>query len=293
MRPLLASMLAFSSGSMRLVFLTDEGGASRVDAMFSGELVHYKRRLTVEIIEVADKLIEDFAYRIKLDPYGDRTGRWAIAKLMVPWLLPQYDRVVVVDTDMIFMDDPLELWKEHSHDDGRWVYRMPLNARHSNNDICSCIVLFNLKRARKLRVYPTLFRAALSNTYTYRDKSGKKNPEASWYSRRTRLWRPSHGDQGMYWILMASYPNLFSALPQKWNREKCHNYSWIFNRDSKVDVGIFHRNCGGVDSRKFNDDANHQFDFFLHYKWHWLKAKPDQGFKILVFHSHPPEMPTT
>ena len=282
MRPLLTSMLVLVSAPIRLVFLTDADGAARIRRLFATDLAWFRRPLRVDIVHVRDTDIDKFALDIRVDPMGDsHTGRWALAKLMVPWLLPGVDRVVTVDTDMVFVKDPLELWEEHGVGGAEWIYRMPLNRRHSNNAICSCVVLVRCELARRRRVHPTMLRAAMA---------GAGAAERQWYKPTAGLWRPEQGDQGLLWMTMHKYPAAFSELPLRWNREKCHNYYGVFNSGNTGDVGIFHRNCAGFYSRVATDNASEMFDFFLKYRWHWLRARKSRGKRVEV-HSWDPVLP--
>lgn len=284
MQPLLKSMLLLASAPIRIVFLTDASGAKRLRRLFATDLAWFRRPLRVDIIHIRESDIDKFVLKLRVDPDSDiRAGRWALAKLMVPWLVPGVEKVVIVDTDMIFVKDPMQLWEEHNVGGTDWVYRMPLNRRHSVDAICSCVVLVRCDLARRMLMYPTMFKAALAS-------AGEK--ERRWYDERKGLWRLVHADQGLLWVTMHKYPKAFSELPLMWNREKCHNYYWVFKPESRGDVGIFHRNCAGYDSRKATDDASEMFDFFLRYQWHWLRAKRSNGFLIEV-HNWNNLLPTT
>lgn len=269
MQPLVKSILLLSSRPIRLVFFTDADGVTRIQKMFS-DLGHANRLVRVEIHHLTNAAIESFAARMSYDPYGHHSGRWGTAKLMVPWLLPNEKRVLVLDTDMILLEDPIHLWS-HFDDGEGWTYQMPLYSRYHPANICSCIVLINCERARQQGLYPKVMIEAL-----------KTSPPA-WIT-KDKIYRPAHGDQGLYWLMMRRQPKMFRELPRKWDVDKCHRFYGVFKNGSKAKASLLHRNCGGTntDANSLRDEASPFFQFFIHYQWHWLQAPKGKGYQVIV-----------
>lgn len=269
MQPLVKSILMLSSRPIRLIFFTDAEGVTRISKLFS-DLGHANRLLRVEIHHVTNEAIEKFAASLKYDPYGHHSGRWGTAKLMVPWLLPNTKRVLVLDTDMILLEDPLHLWA-HFDDGKEWTYQMPMHSRGHPANICSCIVLINCERARAQKVYPNIMAQAL------------KYSPPNWIT-SNKIYRPAHGDQGLYWLMIRKYPKMFRELPRKWDVDKCHRFYGVFKVNATAKASLLHRNCGGsnTDANSLSDEANPFFKFFMAYKWHWLQAPKGQGYKVVV-----------
>ncbi len=269
MQPLVKSLLMLSSRPIRLVFFTDSDGVRRIRKMFT-DLGHANRLLRVEIHHVTNEAIEAFAASLNYDPNGHHSGRWGTAKLMVPWLLPKTKRVLVLDTDMVLLEDPLHLWA-HFDDGKEWAYQMPMYSRGHPANICSCIVLIDCERARAQKVYPTLMAGAL------------RDSPPNWITAQ-RIYRPAHGDQGLYWLMIRRYPALFRELPRKWDVDKCHRFYGVFKPNSTTKASLLHRNCGGsnTDANSLSDEANPFFKFFMEYRWHWLQAPSGKGYAVVV-----------
>lgn len=189
---------------------------------------------------------------------------------MVPWLLPNTKRVLILDTDMILLEDPLHLWAHF--DEGKdWAYQMPMYSREHPSNICSCIVLIDCEYARSMKVYPDLMSNALLSSPT------------DWISSK-KIYHPAHGDQGLYWLMIQKYPTMFRELPRKWDVDKCHHYHGVFQVNATEQVSLLHRNCGrsNTDANTLNDVTNPFFQFFIEYKWHWLQASEGRGYEALV-----------
>lgn len=269
MQSLIKSILILSSRPIRFVFLTDVEGAKRIRTMFSN-LGKTNRPLDVEIHRITDQAIEKFAAKLRYNPNGHHSGRWGTAKLMIPWVLPNIKRAIVLDTDMVLLEDPIRLWKHFNYGKD-WAYQIPMPDNTEPSTICSCIVLIDCERARSMRVYPKLMAAALQ--------------DSAFWSESEKMYRTPHGDQGLYWLMIRKYPHMFFELPQHWNVDRCHKFKGVFQEGSTSKVSLLHRNCGGgkvLDSNLLSDVANPFFSFFISYKWHWLKAPKGEGYEVVV-----------
>lgn len=270
MSALLKSVLAFASEPVRLIFVTDSNGAQRLRKLFAEDLVRSKRQLWVDIHLLHDSIVNEWAAKIRLDPVGHHSGRWGTAKLMLPWIFKDIDRIVVLDTDMVFVEDPIRLWELFEDGGKDWIYQMPVSNKASPTTMCSCIVLIKMDLAREKNVFPTLFHESL--------KSGPKK----WWIANRRIWRPVTGDQGLYWLMMRKYPAYFRLLPSNWDKDHCHGFYGSLKANSKDRVSLLHRNCAGQNSAIVKDQASPFFDFFLHYRWHWLTPQSGKSFAVQV-----------
>ncbi|CDF34686.1 unnamed protein product [Chondrus crispus] len=267
MRPLLVSAILLSTCRLHFIFLTDEDGAGRVHEMFAKNLTTADKPIRVDIMVISTEWIDEKALKIKLDPHGHHSGSWGTGKLLLPWILQDLDRVIVIDSDMIFLDDPASLWAQFD-DDGTWAYKMPLFDRSKSSNICSCVVLMDIQKIRQVRAYPDLFSSVLHS-----------HPE--WRNETSLNYVPPHGDQGVYFGLMKSHPKLVNSLDDRFNVDHCHGYYGALRNSSSKMVSILHKNC---ESRRHALDAagNLFFDFYSAYKWQWLKGLEDTGYPVTV-----------
>jgi len=270
MSALLKSLLLLASEPVRLIFITDSKGAYRLWKTFAQDLVESKRQLWVDIHLLQDSIVDAWASKISLDPVGHHSGRWGTAKLMLPWILKDFNRIVVLDTDMVFVEDPIRLWELFEDGEEEWIYKMPVSNKNHFSKMCSCIVLIKMDLARRKDVFPTLFQQALIS-----------GPETWWIAEREH-WRPETGDQGLYWLMMKKYPDLFKILPNNWDKDRCHKFWGALEPTSRDRVSLIHRNCGGQNSATVKDRASPFFDFFLHYRWHWLTPQSGKSFAVQV-----------
>ena len=125
---------------------------------------------------------------------------------MLPWVLQDIDRAILMDTDMIFLEDPARLWDEF--DAQQWLYKMPIHSmRKGSGFICSCVVLLKMDQIRHSNIFPTLMEEALLSQPTWEENG---------------LYKTPHGDQGLYFAMMLQdKQNLFAALPPKWAKCPC------------------------------------------------------------------------
>lgn len=263
MKPLLKSILMMISQPVHFVFLTDPSGGKRIHRLFN-HLAWTKRQVWVDIHVLNERLVDKWAAKVRMSVWSHSSGRWGTAKLMIPWIIQDRERAIIVDTDMIFMQDPMNLWELFSTGSQDWIYQMPIARMTSPIYICSCIMLLKLRRIREHQVYPNLMRFALEQAPT-------------WYDPEIKLYKPNTGDQGVYFQLIKHYTKLFKRLPVHWARGHCGKYQDALKVQSKLPVGVLHRNCASTNSSRFQDEASTYFDFFSHYRWHWLR--PVHGVK--------------
>lgn len=275
MQPLLKSILALSSRAVRIIFLTDELGVQNIQRIFRENISFFKRPMSIFIYLLESDDVDKWASAIPYDPQGHHSKRWGTAKLMLPWLFSDLNKAIILDTDMVFLEDPISLWNYfHAPNAAYMVYSMPVFNISEPARMCSCVVLVNCANARRLAVYPEIMK-----------KSLQLQPNKKWFKKDKNHWRPQFGDQGLYWSMMLAYPNLFRNLPRKWDIDRCHHYLDALKNASKLPVSILHRNCDFF-SKKNEDDDNEKaspfFDFYANYRWSWFNTSSTSGFPVRI-----------
>ena len=162
MEKLLLSMIYLTSRSLHFIFVTNSEGSDQIKDLFL-KLPNLRRSISVEIVRLDVNEIIKWADDVEIDATAHHSGAWGMAKLAVPWLLPWLQKAVVLDTDMVFMKDPHELWAHAWNVSSSIPYRMPLGpiGRRSSTEMCSCVVAVNAEEARRRQVYPNRIRDSL------------------------------------------------------------------------------------------------------------------------------------
>lgn len=269
MRPLLASAILLTSCPLHFILVADANSSRRAQQFFEDNLNYSSKLVSVEIWTISPKFIESWANSFRFDVLDKAENKrvWMIAKLFVPWLLPDLDRVVVIDSDMVFLEDPAILWAEFDGDDS-WAYKLPLNDMENYNSICSCIVLINIRTVLKNDFYPSKFLHALALAGT------KPDPE-------TGLYETERVDQHVYYYLYKAYPKLLRTLKQEFNMDYCHQFYGAFVNNSTVKASLLHMNCGSWDFPERNSSAVF-FKFYEQFKWAWFRPQDGNGHKVSI-----------
>lgn len=266
MKPLLISAILLSSCRLHFVILTDFQSLGRVNETFHSELSVTLKPISIEIWKISTRFIEIWAKKFKFDTDGFLPDKriWLITKLYIPFLLNRYEKLIVMDTDMIFLQDPALLWDQFNDKDQSWAFKLPLNNLRSENTICSCVVLLNVKNILSKKLYPTEFRRAL-----------ELQPHL--YNHTTGLYRTQRVDQAVYYLLHQKRPEIFRTLDQRFNIDHCFKYYGRFLTDAPVKnkTSVLHYNCV---SRRFDGHETGQifFTFYQNYKMSWLKGENER-----------------
>eukprot|EP00568_Trieres_chinensis_P010667 CAMPEP_0183312730 /NCGR_PEP_ID=MMETSP0160_2-20130417/42793_1 /TAXON_ID=2839 ORGANISM="Odontella Sinensis, Strain Grunow 1884" /NCGR_SAMPLE_ID=MMETSP0160_2 /ASSEMBLY_ACC=CAM_ASM_000250 /LENGTH=326 /DNA_ID=CAMNT_0025477639 /DNA_START=150 /DNA_END=1126 /DNA_ORIENTATION=+ len=249
MQPLLKSMILLASNPIQLVFVTDLKGAKSIARNVIPRLK--QRRTHIHHIDIQTVASfrdgEEYADNIHLDLNNSHhSGNWGMLKVFLPWMLHEYDQFIVLDTDLIFVQDPILLWMEFRKLTNQQYYSMPLLQFNEAANMCSCVVLMQSKKIRESNIYPDLFLEALETA------------KPSYFVEELGKYRPHHGDQGIYYNLFKRHRDLVLDLDEKWNRDRCHLFNgafegeeagWFFQKRKK-EAGILHRNCDFLSGRE-------------------------------------------
>jgi hypothetical protein len=228
---LLNSIFLLATGPIELVIATDLLGLGLYSALFK-QVSRTKQQIDVILMPVRDTWIANLATQMNYSLLTHHSGMWGTLK-MFAHLLPIFAKrdspIVVVDTDMIFLTDPMGLVAHFPAADAHWQFRMPLypdaedklsaSAHGDYNAICSCIVIQNLGELHRNDPYPDFF----VTTLKFMDARHK-----GWST--NGLFTPPHGDQGVYtairkWEDAQNDPShRIIHLMDAWNRDLCHEY---------------------------------------------------------------------
>eukprot|EP00730_Choanoeca_flexa_P010952 TRINITY_DN21838_c0_g1_i1.p1 TRINITY_DN21838_c0_g1~~TRINITY_DN21838_c0_g1_i1.p1 ORF type:complete len:365 (+),score=26.84 TRINITY_DN21838_c0_g1_i1:64-1158(+) len=183
------------------------------------------------------------------------SGIFGLAKYFLPQLLPDvHGSVLLVDIDMLFLADVCVL--RHYLRDGQ-VFALPVFSETDWSNICSCIVVLHLDRARAL----------------------------DWENLPTKLniRMPVRGDQQIFYGIrkhaLARKLPWATKLPSDWDVEGCHKFQ------ADKFVGVLHYNCqwsGKPKAETFNGRA--------FYFWH---EYPLSNMRMLRQHWKDVQMCTT
>lgn len=270
MRPLLASAILLTSRPLHFILVADANSSERAHQFFQNNLNASSKLVSVDIWTISTKFIEEWANSFRFNVLGVLENKrvWLIAKLFVPWLLYDHDQVIVIDSDMVFLEDPAMLWSEFD-DDRSWAYKLPLNEVYSFNSICSCIVLINIPTVLKNDFYPEKFLHAMALAGT------KPDPE-------TGLYDTERVDQHVYYYLFKAYPHLFRTLKQQFNIDYCHKFYGAFdNVSSSVKVSLLHMNCGNWDE-PLRESSEVFFNFYEQFRWAWFRGEPGKTYNLSI-----------
>ncbi|KAG8683773.1 hypothetical protein FRC09_015857, partial [Ceratobasidium sp. 395] len=158
-------------------------------------------------------------YPVSLDAIKARAGRagvgtkysagWGgLVKVFMHELLPNVERAIFVDTDMLFVVDPVLLWNTFSTLKPDQIVAFPtLGPKSDSSRICTCVMLLDLAAMRNVErpfmsssLVPTWSRNALSSRAFSLALSGDGMIESADRSQRVKFdpMDPLYGDQGIY-----------------------------------------------------------------------------------------------
>ncbi|KAG9089212.1 hypothetical protein FS749_001527 [Ceratobasidium sp. UAMH 11750] len=181
-------------------------------------------------------------YPVSLDAIKARAGRagvgtkysagWGgLVKVFMHELLPSVERAIFVDTDMLFVLDPVLLWNTFSTLKRNQMVAFPtLGPKSDSSRICTCVMLLDLAMMRDVKrpfmsstLVPGWSRNAISSHAFNLALSGDGTIESADRSQRVKFdpMDPLYGDQGLYHVIWAHFPELFAHLSLRWDVTHC------------------------------------------------------------------------
>ncbi|KAF9045722.1 hypothetical protein BDZ89DRAFT_942499 [Hymenopellis radicata] len=154
-------------------------------------------------------------------------GNWnLLSKVFIHELLVDIDRAIFIDTDMIFVVDPLQLWKNFADFGEDQLMSFPTMGPQSHaGKICSCVMLMDLARMRDVQFMPSTLlpaREALASIAFARGQSeGLQSPVHKGEIEPFDPMNPWFGDQGIYHVVWHFLPEHFRDLSQRWDVNFC------------------------------------------------------------------------
>jgi len=184
MQPLLKSMVLLASRPFRILFVTDPEGAARIENEIVPKLVGRKTHIANIQVRIVSSFQEAEAYaaKIKLELYkSHHSGAFGMLKLFLPFMLHDHDDIVIVDTDMVFLQDPILLWDEFEKFDNDQLYAMPLHAFNNSGNMCACVALYRTKLIRAVynRLEAMFLEALEADPSYWHEQTGKYRPKHS------------------------------------------------------------------------------------------------------------------
>jgi len=268
-KALINSILLMSTQAIHFNFLLNHAALKTVHN-FRHLLKHSRVPLKITVRTLNETWVIRKCKEIQFDHTTHHAGVWGAAKLWLPWLYPNLERALVLDTDMVLSKDVAILWRlfdERNTTTGivaehKWIWRMPLNENHPWH-VCTCVMLIEMAWARA-RVHIT--RDFLDGLHAYPVTATSKS---MWRADDSDLFHSDVGDQGVLFALYRHKPDLFTTLAQTWNSDHCHKYYGVFTKRIPPPQGILHRNCIGAHIENAVDEASTFFSFFNNYPLNW------------------------
>ncbi|SJL01432.1 uncharacterized protein ARMOST_04754 [Armillaria ostoyae] len=164
---------------------------------------------------------------------GHRAGigeNWnVLTKVFMHELLVDVDKTIFIDTDMIFLVDPLELWNDFKHFEAHTLMSFPtLGPTSHPGQICSCIMLMNLALMRNpsamlmpSSLLPETEQSSLAAMPFARGISdGIPSPMAD-ETVSFDPYNPFFADQGIFHVIWYYRPTMFRHLSMRWDVSTC------------------------------------------------------------------------
>ncbi|KAI0798132.1 hypothetical protein C8Q75DRAFT_36139 [Abortiporus biennis] len=150
-----------------------------------------------------------------------------LMKLFIHEILPtSVKKSIFIDTDAFFISDPSLLWNHFNSLDPNIAISMPTHMEqsapewHNANRICSCIMLLDLDKLRKLRLMDSInYRNHPGGTEAlsppaFRDMFGPPGPTGHYEDVKL-------GDQGYWWAIVSFRKEIFEHLSFDWEVSSC------------------------------------------------------------------------
>jgi hypothetical protein len=259
---LIKSILIQCSAPVELNIVTEVDSKHFLINNVLRELKLLKKSLTVNFVILDLMWVKELARKNNIK-IRHHSGEWGIAKIYLPHILPSVGRTIFVDTDMIFLTDPLLLWKKFSSFDSNTIIMWHKPSGDTTNHICSCIMLWDFERSRQsmweIEIAPTAFKKYL-----------KPFPDGTYNA------GGGGGDQDFIWAIAKLRPDMFQYFGLDWNIQNCYEFFGVhptsLQRDnSKLFPGAIHFNCM---SNAYNNFAGWEWvvNYMIWYRWDWLST---------------------
>ncbi|QRW00085.1 hypothetical protein RhiJN_28103 [Ceratobasidium sp. AG-Ba] len=163
---------------------------------------------------------------------GAKRAHWGtIAKVFMHELLPTVDKAIFVDTDMLFVVDPVLLWNSFSSLKSEQIIAFPTLGPNSDaSRICTCVMLLNFAGMRNVRqpfmsssLVPGWPENSLSSQAIKLTLAGDGMVPDGDRSKRVEFdpFDLLFGDQGLYHVVWTHFPELFAHLSLRWDITHC------------------------------------------------------------------------
>jgi hypothetical protein len=259
---LIKSILLHCSTPVELNIVTEDESKQYLIEKVLSELKVLKKSLTVNFVILNLEWVKELARRTQIK-IRHHSGEWGIAKLYLPHVLPSVRRTIFIDTDMIFLTDPILLWNQFRTFSSNTILMWHKPSGPTTNHICSCIMLWDFEKSRQSKWESEIAPAAFKNFL-------KPFPDGTYNSQL------GGGDQDFLWALDRFRPDMFGYFGLEWNIQNCRNFFGVnpksLQRDnSNLFPGAIHFNCM---KNSYSDFKGWEWvvDYMTWYRWDWLST---------------------
>ncbi|KAF9057686.1 hypothetical protein BJ165DRAFT_1422470 [Panaeolus papilionaceus] len=223
------SALIHSSRPLELHFICSEDVVEMIESKI--QLIkrpYYSLNVTFHVVPV-DRVRE----RLERADIGTaRWNWWLLTKLLMHEILFDVEKTIFVDTDMIFVVDPVQLWDGFDTLEDNALLALPtLGPKSHAGEICTCVMLLHLERMRTPEPNSLLIPSSLvpghkdifTDAFLAAEREGIANHLGGTDNVPFSRKDPPYGDQGIFYALWHYRRNLFTHLSLRWDITQCRS----------------------------------------------------------------------
>ncbi|KAI0062200.1 hypothetical protein BV25DRAFT_1804413 [Artomyces pyxidatus] len=225
---LLKTAIMYSSRPIHFHIVCDETAQQYLEGRLT-LLNHPLHNVVVKFYRMSKQSMEDRVAREGAIYTDHSAGISGLMKLFMHEILPDdVEKAIFVDTDAFFLMDPALLWDDFKKWNSSVAISMPFHPDqgaaqwHYASNICSCVMLLDLKKLRALR---------LMDSSIYREDTSGEFPPAFSPPTFVALFGPpgpdghyldvALGDQAYWWAIVSNRTEIYTPLSYDWEVSSC------------------------------------------------------------------------
>ncbi|WAR15024.1 XXLT1-like protein [Mya arenaria] len=255
-RTTVRSLFHFTSKPVNLFILGDEHSEAIAKDILA-EVTQPGKYVIASLVKTVHEIVSEMQKYFSYKPGAYFSDSLFFLSIVVHQVIPDLHRVIMIDCDLKFNADILELYNHFEKfdennvmgiaRDAQPVYRHNLHMYRNKfkntraggpppdglTGFNSGVLLLDLDRMRKSRLYNSLINAESIKNLTEK-----------------YMFKGHLGDQDFYALISLDHEELFYVLPCTWNRQLCtwwrdHGYADVFDQYFKCEghINIYHGNC--------------------------------------------------
>ncbi|GAW07495.1 glycosyltransferase family 8 protein [Lentinula edodes] len=241
---LIKTILMYTTSPIELHIICDQSARDFLETRFS-LLTGPSYPLKIRFYQPSLQSMKDRIAREGSIRSDHAAGLPGLMKLFIHEILPaSVKKSIYIDTDAIFISDPTLLWNVFSQLKPTTAFVMSYHPDqdspvwHQASRICSCVMLLDLEKLRKLRLMDSsVYREVTDDSYppalsppTFRAMYGEPGPDGY---KNVKL-----GDQGYWWAIVDSRKDIFEPLSFDFEVTSClmDTYSITLGEDGISEV---------------------------------------------------------